>query len=511
VPLPTHPKGPWPPATHDGLHHDMVEAATWYGGSLDAIATFYGRQRDQRTTERRISRDRPKPSHSRPVHVPAAADVAATSADLLFGEAPAIRIPDAHQANATTEAKAVESHLETLIDQAGVLPTLLEGAEICAAIGGVYLRPTWDADIADHALLAVVHGDHGIPEFRHGRLVAVTLWSNLARLDTDNEKVVWRHLERHEPGHIIHGLYLGDERSVGIRMPLAAHPATATLAGEDQDDHTRVVTLPPAMAKGILARYVPNRLPNRRHRGLRVGQADTAGAYTIMDALDRTYSSWMRDIDLGQARIMIADQLLERTGRGGGATFDVDSEIFSPVSIDPAMAEKTPMIQPVDFKLRVADHAATAAALFAQIVNGAGYSPITFGLDAGGGGAATATEVRSRQGRTSRTVAKKRGYWTPQVEAAIHDMLAIDHAYFAGPAPLRPSIEWGDLLAVDVTETATSIDMLRRAQAISIYTAVRMAQPDLDEAAVKEEVARIQAENAYLVGGDPTGGLPAEV
>ncbi|MCL4293905.1 MAG: capsid protein, partial [Acidimicrobiia bacterium] len=74
-------------------------------------------------------------------------------------------------------------------------------------MGGVYLRTVWDTQVADHPMLDVVHADRAVPEFRWGRLVAVTFWRTLTA--DRAAAVVWRHLERHEPGVIFHGLFEG--------------------------------------------------------------------------------------------------------------------------------------------------------------------------------------------------------------------------------------------------------------------------------------------------------------
>jgi hypothetical protein len=105
------------------------------------------------------------------LHVPLAADIAQTSADLLFGDQSKLRIP-ADAGN----AKAVPARLDGLFHEAAILNELHFGAEVCAAIGRVYLRPMWDTNLADRPLLTVVGADQAIPELRNGILIAVTFW-----------------------------------------------------------------------------------------------------------------------------------------------------------------------------------------------------------------------------------------------------------------------------------------------------------------------------------------------
>ena len=63
-----------------------------------------------------------------------------------------------------------------LIDD-GTHSTLIEAAETCAALGGVFLRVVWDTDIQDRPWIDLVPPDAAVPEFKYGRLVAVTFWT----------------------------------------------------------------------------------------------------------------------------------------------------------------------------------------------------------------------------------------------------------------------------------------------------------------------------------------------
>ena len=80
----------------------------------------------------------------------------------------------------------------------------------------------WDHDVADHPLLDVVHADAAVPEFRWGILTAVTFWRVVSE---DNSQVV-RHLERHEPGVIFHGLYRGSKDKLGVKVDMADDAST---------------------------------------------------------------------------------------------------------------------------------------------------------------------------------------------------------------------------------------------------------------------------------------------
>lgn len=83
------------------------------------------------------------------LHIPLAADIANTSASLLFSEPPAFTVED------TTP----QTRLDELTEAGSVANTLLEAAEVAAALGGVFLRVTWDASLAARPLLTAVHAD----------------------------------------------------------------------------------------------------------------------------------------------------------------------------------------------------------------------------------------------------------------------------------------------------------------------------------------------------------------
>jgi len=408
---------------------------------------------------------------------------------MLFGEPPAFTAVD---------AVAVEDRLAELAELDGITSTLLEAAEVCSAMGGVYLRTVWDTTVADHPLLDAVHADRAVPEFRWGRLTAVSFWRTVTPQTTLSGPVVWRHLERHEPGVILHGLYEGTSDRLGRQIDLDAHPDTAGLPD--------VLPLPGPLAGQLTAGYVPNVRPNRRHRGQPVGRADTQGVEPLLDALDETWSSWMRDIRLGKARIIVPDEYLERAGRGKGARFDTDREVFSPLAIDPTASDRAgSAITFAQFAIRTAEHAQTVRALVEQTVTTAGYAPATFGLDSQGG-EATATEVRAREARSLRTTLRKQAYWRVVIADRLEQMLVLDREIFGRRVvPARPRVDFADGLPDDPRRTAETIDLLNRAQAVSVETRVRMAQPDLDEGQVAGEVARILEETGVAVA-DPTGG-----
>ncbi len=497
VPLPTDPNTSWPPSDWAPFQRDIQESAAWYAGDESALAGFYGGVSNPQARRQRFwsrgNRNAQGQTDRQRLHIPVAADVAATSADLLFGDGVAFTIPGASGDTIDQGALKAEQRLTEILTEDGADAALLEAAELAAALGGVYLRPAWDDTVADRPMLTTVQPDNAVPEFQWGRLSAVTFWQIVSQADG---KIV-RHLERHEPGRILHALYRGNVVQLGRRVKLASVEQFAHLAVDDEG----AIALPAAIT-GLDVRYVPNVRPNRKHRTKPIGRSDYAGTEPLMDALDETWSSWMRDIRLGKARIIVPAEYLERKERGAGATFDTDAEVFAPLQIDPTSADAG-TITLSQFDLRTAEHAETALALFTQIVVSSGYSPQSFGLQ-GDGAAQTATEVDARESKSDRTVSRKRRYWTKALEDVGEMLLILDREHFGGGEPYRPRIEWPADAEDDIRDVATALNLLNLAKAASADTRVRMVHPEWTDKEVADEVALILAEDGVPVA-DPTG------
>jgi hypothetical protein len=383
----------------------------------------------------------------------------------------------------------------------GMVTVFAEAAEIGAALSGSYLRVTWDRALLDRPFATVVHADAALPEFRWGRLVAVTFWHVVAQ---DDRKVV-RHLERHEldrdgNGVVLHGLYEGTRENLGRLIPLTESPSTA---GIDVNADSMVDTLSP----GLAVQYVPNQTPQRTWRkdplGKNLGRSDLDGVEGLMDALDETYTSWMRDIRLGKARVFAPQELLTDLGPGKGAVFDLEQELFTPIgtsvgSLNPAATSGNAKgyLQAEQFKIRFAEHEATAKNLKEQILRTAGYSSQTFG-EGDLGQDVTATEVTVKQQRSFTTRDRKIRLWRPALAAFGEKMLAVDKAVFnSRVTPARPDVQFPDGVQDSVLTLAQTAQALRAADAASTEVLVRLVHPDWDDEAVTEEVGRITAEQA---------------
>lgn len=491
MPLPEN-NTPWPPPEMAGPLAAMAVDDAWYSGDRARIrAAYQPRTAEVEQRGRRLRFwERPRrldvPEHS--LHVPLAGDIATTSADLLFSEPPTL----------TVEHTDTQARLDELAEAGGLANTLLEAAEVCSALRGAYLRVTWNADLAKRALLTVHHADTAVPEWRSGLLAAVTFWREVAH---DGVHVL-RHLERHEPGRILHGLYEGTDSNLGRAVPLTEDPETADLVDSlsPQGDGQTILTGVDRLTAG----YVRNMGPDRQDRSSHLGRSDYQGVHDMFHALDEVWTSWLRDIRLAKSRLIVPRGYLTTPGGPGlGAWFDLEQEIVAAINASPTGDEG---ITENQFAIRVDEHARSAEAIVRQAVKLAGYSPQSFGLD--GDAAATATEVVARERKSMITRDKKARYWAPVLADMLEVQLMMDRQLgFSTVEPERPRIEFGDSVSEDPKSVAETLALLTQANAISTEAKVRMRNPDLDDIAVREETDRILAETGQAVPDPMQDGL----
>jgi A118 family predicted phage portal protein len=422
------------------------------------------------------------------LHVPIAAELCQASADLLFSDTITI----------TSDNKDAQTRLDELVDD-HFHAELTAAADVCAALGGVYLRVGWDPKTRpDAPFLTHVDADQAIPEFSWGKLTAVTFWQVVAR----DGKRVYRHLERHETdeqgtGIILHGLYEGEEDKLGHPVPLTEQPATAPLA-LTVDAFGIISSESPKMC----VIYVPNQTPNRRWRtdplGRNLGRSDLDGVEQLMDALDETMTSWMRDVRLGKARIMVAKSLLNNVGTGQGSAFNAEQEAYASMEMLGGQdARLGDMIEQVQFNIRVQEHKETADDLTMKIVTAAGYSAETFGMKGAEKAVKTATEVEAQQQRSLLTRDRKWRLWRPALQDALGKLLTVDKALFAGNS-VPDGVDIDAAIAEGVQESmlslAQTVQALRAAEAASDEVIVGMLHPDWDDEQISAEIALINAQ-----------------
>lgn len=498
MPLPDR-GAPWPPID-PAVRSDIEDWSAWYSANPDRLAHRYlNRHRDGRFGQplNRPSQYRggvvgsmarwfwgePTPSGEKrsKLHMPLARDLARTSSDLLFSEPPKL----------ITKNPATRDRLEDLMET-GLRRTLLAQAEATAALGGAYLRTVWDRDVSDRPWISMVRADGAAPTFLHERLRGVTFWTVLG---VDGQKVI-RHLERHEPGVILHGVYEGTEDNLGKPVDLGAFDETKRLLPSQ--------TLP--IGKRLATSYIPNTVAAPDWHDLPgaagLGTSDFQGSETFLSAIDETYTSWMRDVRLARSRILVPSGYLQSMGPGRGVAWE-DREVFAEMNIPPTSDHQITLNQ---FAIRHVEHRETIAELFSRVIHTAGYSGGTFGDDSGGP-AVTATEIKARAARSMSTRGRKSELEGVGVADQTEVILILEASdLFPGlpSVPIeRPQVLFADSIQDDIKVLAESAELYRRAEAMSTETLVALVNPDRDADWQVAEVSRIMREAGRSVA-DPT-------
>lgn len=504
------PDSAWPPASEEAPGKLYREWGAWYSGDPEQLLKVYGgamldvshqtmtsiargglRGLVQRMWWGRTPDRQQSTTH---LHVPIAADLSTFSSDLLYADLPAFRVPaESDDGDMSDDEKRTQAALDKIVDESGLAFVLPESAEIGSAFGGRYVGVRTDVTVSpDSPMFYTVPPDCAVPEWRYGRLTAVTFWRIV---DGPNDRKTYRHLERHEVvdgrAMIYHGLFEGGESEIGRPVELTAAPELEALAFKI-DGNGGIA----AGCSVLDVQYVPNMRPHRLIRGSALGRSDYSGAEPVMDALDEAYSSWQRDIRNGKGRILVPREYLSSLGAGNGAEFDTEREVYQRINaLDPQGGYIKPEI--VQFAIRTAEHASTCASHVRAIVRAAGLSADAFGEEVNGG-AATAKEIGRRGERTGATRAKKINYETYALRMILFAALEqarslIGGKLYAGVMPRRPDVEFADAAAPDPQTFALTLKALRDAKAASTRTIVEMLHPEWDEERIKAEVLLIDA------------------
>lgn len=521
MPLPVQ-NTAWPPKPYDRVAKAVDECAAWWEGDANRLSGLYqASDHSNRISSsngfiaERIGnmfwgRRQTVGQSTRRVHVPIAADLAHTSATLMFSDPPSFSIanPDHSQAAAGTlvEAQSRErKRLDLIVNTPEMHSKLLVAGEATAALGGSYVRVCWNTAVADNAWLEFVDADCAFPEWRYGRLHAVTFWTVI---DIDEDKNTFlRHIEVHESGKITHGLYRGTRDNLGKRINLSEHTSTAGLAVNEAGEM-------PTGVKRLTAGYIPNARPNpewRNHGQLSLlGRPDISrDVISLMDHVDEAYSALARDVRLAKARIVVSEHLLQTGRPGEGSTFDADREAFTALATAPN--GQSPVIEMRQFDIRVEQHLGVADAYLREILRRVGYSPLTFGLADDSTSAMTATEIAVKERASIATHTAKSRLWQAALAPIMRTLLEIDASLYGTKVTLDENIEvdWPSAVRETELSKARTVQALETARAASTETKVAMLHPAWDEKRREIEVQKILAENSvsfvdpYTIGGDP--------
>lgn len=440
--------------------------------------------------------------HRTRIHAPVAQNLATLSADLLTAEPPTFRLVDAD--GKSTKGKAQE-RLDLILNGAETHRTLSHGAELAAGIGAVVLTANWDRANSEHPWLEAVACDAAVPEFVGRRLAAVNLYSMHVRETLAGViENVYIHIERHEPGMIVHALYkasvdVGDWGGIGEIVPLDTIEATEHLAnipGSRMGSVFGTVELPTGIQSLTASwwRNLPTKTFRKQGRLAMLGRADFEGAEQLLDAVDEVWSSWMRDIKIARARLIVPESFLELQGPGLGGSFDDDQEILTPLNFVSLNDGET--IRAEQFEIRWAEHQGTLLGLTKEITQFAGYSMSTYGEN--GDTSKTATEVVDRTTLTERTRDKKFLYMEAALQPMARALMELDAIHYGGvkiPTGQTLEISITELSQIDPEKEARVFQYLRTAMAVSTDTLVRAQHRDWDEPEILREIARVREES----------------
>lgn len=521
MPLPPSGNTPWPPPKLEIPHADMDMWRAWYAGDTGHLAQVYGgpasytrngvarvffdvaRRRAVGGDELRMfwGQDPSPGQRAAKLHVPIGGDIAEMSANLLWAEVPQVTVDVDSTDKATAET--TQAQIGRYLDDRGHAK-MREAAELAAGLSNVYLRAVWDTTLRPRPWSDVILANAVVPEWRWGMLAAATVWRELEPLDEDSG--VWRLLEYHTPGAIEYGVYKGDASVLGMAMAFADHHETEFLVKRTDSQGRQATGI-----DRLLITHLPNVLPNRVWDGVAdtapLGRSDYAGIEPMMDALDESWTSWMRDLRLGKARVVVPQEMLDTSSPGSGASFDLDKELLVSVSgfLGDAQKPVSESITDLQFKIRVEEHEATTKALRRQILASAGYSAQSYGEE--GSVAVTATEIAARKEESLTTRGLKILYQRPALLEHLTTLMWVDVTH-CGAKGVDPAAEltasWPQAVQPDPEATARSLSLLESAGAISTYMKVKMRSPELDEPEVLAEVRRIRDDkSAATPAGDP--------
>ena len=427
-------------------------------------------------------------------HVPVAADIAATSASLLFGEEPRFSIYDASDGDAEDSS---QPRLDAILAGNGFVQKINEAAETASAAGDVFLKCRYDQKALDMPSIQVVRGADGLAEYRLGQLQCIHFFTVLKTdIKTGN---VWRVYECYKPGAIESMIFLGQGSSLGEEQPqlleqLGMEPHVAT---------------PTQM---MLAAHIANMKPSRLWLTDDKGRSDFEGLRDLLDSLDEIYTSWLRDIRLAKSRLIVPAEFLRRKPEDmfadGSYKYEFDEDVETLVALDMGNNDQEQKITPSQFAIRSNEHSATYEMTLRTILSMAGYSPQTFGLDISGN-AESGTARRIMEKKSLSTNAKKQSYWKAPLENFLTAVMQLDKALYGNSAwqeDQSVQVEMRDPVVTGVSDIAGSVSLLRNAQAASTDTLVKMLHPDWQQAKVDEEVQKIIQENGLREMADLNAG-----
>ncbi len=232
-----------------------------------------------------------------------------------------------------------------------------------------------------------------------------------------------------------------------------------------------------------------------------LGLSVFSNAKDTLKALDVAFDSFSREFVLGKKRIIVPNGAIRTViDPESGTTrryFDADDEAFVALKCDD---EKDLKITDNTTTLRIEEHVSAINALLNILCFQTGLSSGTLSFSAGEG-VKTATEVISRDSKTSRTIKNNKNLLTEVLEGLINSILALGMWYSKIPEKdYEVTIGWQDNIIIDDNTLIDNNVKLVSAGLKSKLKAIMEVQK-CDEKTAQKELDRINAES-QVTGAD---------
>jgi len=202
---------------------------------------------------------------------------------------------------------------------------------------------------------------------------------------------------------------------------------------------------------------------------------------------------------------MMSKDLVKSAGPGKGTVVNLDQETYvntdaslgSGPSASPSLADRVQVLQPT---FDPDQYKATADTIIEQILQMAGYSVQTFGVNPEGGGDKTATEIESKERRSLMTRSRKIREWNPALVEHLTKLLLVDNQFFSGTNVVTElTVEFSDGVQESQVKLGQYVQSLFVSESASVEERVEILHPDWDEDQKNTEVLRIKEEFAHAL------------
>ncbi len=479
----------FPPEEWEYWYNKYYEYSAWYSGDPEELLNYYSRYYYYADSmESKFWYKIQREERANIVHLPAAGDVAGVSANLLFSESPKFKYD---------ETIAGGDRIKTFIKENGLLNVLLEGAEISAALSGCFLKLDVEPELVKIPIVSIITPTQCFPTFWRGRLWEILFYKVVK--EENGGATVWRLFENRKRASgyldIEYKLYRGTTDRIGREHELNSIDETVNLNLED----TRI------KMEGLGCVYVPNMRPNKLRPNSNLGINDFSGCISLLDSLDFTWTSWMRDIELGMGQILVDEELLNRDEAltsGEQMYFSKFQKAIVKLNLSPWRmgGENVKPIDNIQFDIRVEEHSKTCQELFTNIISLCGYSPQSFGIIEQGTRAESGTALRIRERKSLLTREKKSRYWQPALWDLFWQMQQMDQAtnLSRNYDVQEVDVELEDSIIVDPREQSETLRNLDTAKTVSLYTKIKMLHPEWEDSDIEEEIDRIKEDEPKI-------------